>query len=83
MMRNQFRCWAEQQQQHWKMEQAVDGAENPESDEKVEEVFDDEFEGRKVKNQKDQNARCYAMENGWNRVFQSQTKSPLAVANRC
>lgn len=83
MMGNQLGRRPEQKQQHWIMEEAVDGAEDPESDEKVEEVLDDELKGRKVENQEDQNARRYAVENEWNRVFQSQTESPLAVADRC
>lgn len=51
------------------MEQAVDSAEQPESNQQEEEMFHDEFKWWKVENEQYEDAGGDAMKNEWNCVL--------------
>lgn len=67
---HKFRVHSEEKEEKWIVEETVDGAKYPERDEKVEEVLDDELEGREVKNEEDENGGCDAVKDVGNGVLQ-------------
>lgn len=65
------------------MEQAVEGAEKPEADQKKEEMLHDELEGWEVENEQDDDAGGDSVKDEGDGVLKCQPETSVAVADRC
>ena len=78
---NELGIGAEEEEEEGKVEERVEGANDPEGDEEEEEVLHDELEGREVENEKDEDRGGDGVEDVGNCVIEGETQATIAIAD--